>query len=131
MIFVDTSAWYAAYVPTDPQHAAVSAVIQSQSRSVITSDFIVDETITLLLARGERTRAANFARDVLITGIVPLEFVSLADLVGAYHVLLQYHDKKWSYTDCTSFVVMQRRGIGQVISLDQDFRQMPGIAVYP
>jgi hypothetical protein len=131
MIFVDTSAWCAAYVPADPKHEAVSKLIRSQSRSIVTSDFIVDETITLLLARGEQRRANNFGRDLLITGIVPLELVTLVDLVQAYHILVRYHDKDWGFTDCTSFIVMQRCGIVDAISLDQHFRQMPGIVVCP
>jgi predicted nucleic acid-binding protein len=131
MIFVDTSAWFAAYVPTDPHHAPISHRLRSENESVVTTDFVVDETITLLLARRERKRACNFGRDLLITGVARLEMVRLADLVQAYQVMVRYHDKDWSFTDCTSYVLMQRLGIADVLSLDKHFRQMPGIAVVP
>ena len=31
--------------------------------------------------------------------------------------------KKWSVTDCTSFVVMRRRRIVEALTADTDFRQ--------
>jgi predicted nucleic acid-binding protein len=131
MIFVDTSAWFAAYVPTDPHHREFSRRLRAEQVAVVTSDFVVDETITLLLARRERKRALNFGRDLLITGIARLELVDLADLVRAYQVMSQYHDKQWSFTDCTSYALMQRIGLTEVLSLDNHVSQMPGITVVP
>jgi predicted nucleic acid-binding protein len=130
MIFVDTSAWYAAYVPTDPHHQVISQRLRSESE-VVTSDFVVDETITLLLARHERQRALRFGHDLLVTGVARVECIETADLVSAYNVLLRFHDKAWSFTDCTSYVAMQRLGIAEALTLDQHFRQMPGVVVYP
>jgi uncharacterized protein len=118
-------------VPTDPRHQEIARLLDQNGRELFTTDFVVDETITLLLARRERSRAINFGRDVLITGVTPIEIVTLADLVNAYQIMLQYHDKTWSFTDCTSFVVMQRLANREVISLDEHFRQMPGVVVYP
>ena len=33
-------------------------------------------------------------------------------------------DKKWSFTDCTSKVLMERLGIVEVFSFDHHFEQM-------
>ena len=57
MIFVDTGAWFAATVPTDPDYAQASRWIGDNREQLVTTDFIVDETLTLLRSRGERTRA--------------------------------------------------------------------------
>lgn len=129
--FVDTSAWYAAYVPTDSSHRAVSLHLRSDETPFFTSDFVVDETITLMLARGERRRAVKFGRDLLIAGIVRMEIITVADLVDAYQVFAKYVDKKWSFTDCTSYVLMRRVGVTEALTLDKHFRQMPGISVVP
>jgi predicted nucleic acid-binding protein len=57
MIFVDTSAWYAAIIPSDENHKAVSEWLDENTEPPITTDYIVDETLTLLRARGESKRA--------------------------------------------------------------------------
>jgi predicted nucleic acid-binding protein len=131
MSFVDSSAWYAAYVPSDPQHHVVSRFLRSEAKPFVTSDYVVDETITLLLRRGERRRAVQFGNDVFVAGIVRLELLSLPDLVQAYNVFTRYSDKKWSFTDCTSYVLMHKLHLAEAVSLDHHFHQMQGIAVFP
>jgi predicted nucleic acid-binding protein len=129
MIFVDTSAWYAAYVPSDPNNKSVLAELKRSTDPVVTSDFVIDETITLLQVRGERQRALQFGKDFLHDNRARVEFIDLKDLLDAYNVFARYHDKQWSFTDCTSYVVMKRLSIVKAMSLDHHFRQMPGIEV--
>jgi uncharacterized protein len=57
MIFVDTGAWFAAIVPTDPNHQRAASFLATNREPLITTDYVVDETLTLLRARGERQRA--------------------------------------------------------------------------
>jgi predicted nucleic acid-binding protein len=53
MIFVDTGAWFASVVPTDTDYHAAIAWLSTNSQPLITSDYVIDETLTLLRARGE------------------------------------------------------------------------------
>ncbi|MEW6233622.1 MAG: PIN domain-containing protein, partial [Chloroflexota bacterium] len=48
----------------------------------------------------------------------------------AWEVFVRYSDKEWSFTDCTSFALMRRLGLGEVFTFDDDFRQM-GYVVQP
>jgi predicted nucleic acid-binding protein len=57
MVFVDTSAWFAAIVPSDPNHTSAAHWLAVNAEVLITTDYIVDEALTLLRARGERQRA--------------------------------------------------------------------------
>jgi uncharacterized protein len=57
MIFVDTGAWYASLVPTDPDHTRAVQWLAQNHSPLVTTDYVIDETLTLLRARGERTRA--------------------------------------------------------------------------
>ena len=57
MIFVDTGAWFAAFVPNDPDHAQASHWIRNNVEGLITTDYILDELLTLLRVRGEFERA--------------------------------------------------------------------------
>lgn len=53
MIFVDTGIWYAAFVPSDPDHAAAVSWFRSNTSPLFTTDYILDELFTLLLVRRE------------------------------------------------------------------------------
>jgi predicted nucleic acid-binding protein len=64
MNFVDTSAWFAAYVPSDPMHRAVQSAMARADR-LVTSDYILDETLTLLKARGHVDRAYRLGARLL------------------------------------------------------------------
>jgi predicted nucleic acid-binding protein len=57
MIFVDTSAWFAAVVPSDPDYSEAANWLAVNREPLLTTDYVVDETLTLLRARGERMRA--------------------------------------------------------------------------
>ena len=65
MIFVDTGAWFALVVPTDPDHEAAVAWFDGNRDPVLTSDYVVDETLTLLRVRGERRPRCGFGAAVL------------------------------------------------------------------
>jgi predicted nucleic acid-binding protein len=57
MVFVDTSGWFAWFVSDDPDHRAVADWIDAVSEPILTTDFCVDETLTLLVA-GKRSELA-------------------------------------------------------------------------
>ena len=57
MIFVDTGAWFAAFVPNDPDHAAADAWLGQNDDLLVTTDYVVDELLTLMKCRGEFERA--------------------------------------------------------------------------
>jgi predicted nucleic acid-binding protein len=127
-MFVDTSAWYAGIVPTDPQYHVVRRTLASGGR-LVTTDYVLDETLTLLKARGHVDRARRFGTRILEGKAARLEFISERDIQQAWLVFTTFRDKAWSFTDCTSFIVMKRLTITQALALDEHFHQMPGISV--
>ncbi|MDX1929088.1 MAG: PIN domain-containing protein [Pirellulaceae bacterium] len=56
MVFVDTGVWFALLVAKDPNHQRTTEWFVKLSEQIITSDYVVDETLTLLLMRGERKK---------------------------------------------------------------------------
>jgi predicted nucleic acid-binding protein len=71
-MFVDTGAWYAAYVASDPQHAIVKPLIDGASTRLITTDFVLVESLNLFRARNEYKRALALGRDLLAHGVAEL-----------------------------------------------------------
>ena len=61
MIFVDTGAWYASLVPSDPDQVSAVAWLAADSSPLLTTDYVIDETLTLLRARGERKSSERSA----------------------------------------------------------------------
>ena len=65
MIFVDTGAWYATFVPTDPDHAAANRWFERNAVPLLTTDYVMDERLTLLKVRGEYRRALRLGSSFL------------------------------------------------------------------
>lgn len=131
MIFVDTGAWFAAMVPDDIDHAAAVAFLASNSDRLVTTDYVLDESLTLLKVRGEFERALVLGKQILENDICHLEWITKSDLHAAWLVFQQYRDKQWSFTDCISRVVMSRLGIDKAFAFDNHFRQFGTVTVVP
>ncbi|MBI2190690.1 MAG: PIN domain-containing protein [Planctomycetes bacterium] len=76
MVFVDTSAWFAFFVPTDPDHRRIRDWIGGQHEPVLTTDYCIDETLTLLVARGELVRALEAGGELFERGIARIHFLT-------------------------------------------------------
>jgi predicted nucleic acid-binding protein len=131
MIFVDTGAWYASLVPTDPDHARAAGWLGTNHSPLLTSDYVIDETLTLLRARGERQRGLLLGSKFFRGAIAEIHKVSHADLTHAWDVFEQFDDKGWGFTDCTSKVVMEQRGVTLAFAFDQHFHQFGTVRVVP
>ncbi|MCI0525394.1 MAG: type II toxin-antitoxin system VapC family toxin [Acidobacteria bacterium] len=131
MIFVDTGAWFAMAVPSDQDHDAVAQCFAQTSEPLFTTDYIVDETLTLLRARGYGHRARALGETFFNGSIATLHYLGEAEIIAAWEVFRRYDDKEWSFTDCASKMVMERFRITQAISLDHHFRQFGAIHVMP
>ncbi|HEX9989302.1 MAG TPA: PIN domain-containing protein, partial [Chloroflexia bacterium] len=57
MIFVDTGAWVAFASPDDQYHQIATQWMRANRQPFVTTDYVIDETLTLLKARGEPVRA--------------------------------------------------------------------------
>lgn len=131
MIFVDTGAWFAAAVPNDPDHAAADTWLVQNRELLVTTDYVLDELLTLLKRRGEYQRALHWGPAILGGTIARLEWVAPADVRAAWEVFRDFQDKGWSFTDCTSRAVIQRLSIVTAFAFDEHFRQFGSVAVVP
>jgi predicted nucleic acid-binding protein len=131
MIFVDTGAWFASVVPWDAHHAAAQAWLSQNHAPLFTTDFIVDETLTLLRVRGESARAVLLGEKFFSNQLADLYFLQEADIRAAWDVFHRFSDKEWSFTDCASKVVIEKLGLHIAFAFDQHFRQFGSVHVVP
>jgi len=129
-VFVDTSAWFAYVNASDPDHRRVRDVLDDPPDRLITSTYVFDETVTLTQARLGHRRAVAVGRTLLDPAIVELVRVTPPDERAAWALFERRPDKSYSFTDCTSFVLMRRERVGRAIALDAHFAQ-EGFEVLP
>lgn len=124
--FVDTSGFYAFLVRADSAHqvaATLFAEISHGQRHFVTTDYILDETATLLSARGLRTQAGRFLESALNSEAIRVTWCNAERFSVAADLFAAYEDKDWSFTDCLSFAVMEELGITDALTKDHHFAQ--------
>ena len=89
-IFIDTSAWYAFIDRNDPDHKEADRLYKSNKKPLITSNFIFDETVTLLMSRLGFDIAVKFGESLKISSL--LNIIQITDEVEEdYRDLLSVH----------------------------------------
>ena len=126
-LFVDTSAWLALNDRNDQYHskaAARSAEIKRHRIELITSECILDESITLIRYRVSHQSAVIFGNSLLNSSIVRIEDVNTEERHKAWEIFKKYGDKELSFTDCTSFVLMKNLKLRKAFTFDEHFKQI-------
>jgi predicted nucleic acid-binding protein len=129
--FVDTGAWVALFVEGDARHEAARAWINSNRDRLVTSDYIVDEVLTLIAARFRRQTAIRAGSVLFAQDLAGLIQLTEDDKERAWAIFRSHSDKGWSFTDCTSFTLMKRLGVSDAFAFDRHFSQMRGIRRVP
>ena len=121
-LFIDTSAFYSFFDKSDKNHQRISQLINDRTETFITSNFIVDELVTLLRVRHfEVVQIESYIEAILQEDICQLLRVSPETESKAWTMLKKYKDVTFSYTDCTSFILMKEHKIKKALSLDEHF----------
>lgn len=131
MIFVDTSSWFAAIVPTDQDHEMARDWFLQNRELLFTTDYVIDETLTLFKARGENTRSLQIAEAFFGGKLAEVCFLSEDDILQTLEIFKTFSDKDWSFTDCSSKYICEKFKITHAVSFDKHFRQFGTIIVVP
>jgi predicted nucleic acid-binding protein len=129
-IFVDTSAWYAIVDKDDSDHKAAVVFHSGNTIPLITTNAVFSETITLIRYRIGHDAARIFGQKLKESSFVRLVAVTPLDEERAWEIFTKYRDQDFSFTDCTSFAVMQKMGIDAAFTFDKLFSVMK-FAVVP
>lgn len=133
MVFIDTSALVAFFNKSDRHHleaVAMLRMIKEQKIKLLISDYIFDETVTTILTKVGHNVAVRVGEFIFNHKII--EIVWLTDTIKkqAWDYFKKYSDKIYSFTDCTSFVLMKEREIFYYFSFDEDFRRAGFVDFY-
>jgi uncharacterized protein len=125
MIFVDTGAWYAIEVEDDINHQqarkTLSQIATGKQGIAITTDYVLDETLTLLRSRRGLPDALKFIEKIRKSQSVRVFWVNEEIFEKALSIFGKTRDKSWSFTDCTSFALMKDLSINEAFTFDNHF----------
>lgn len=127
-VFIDTWGWIAALNKREERHEEVSAFLRDfwdQGGIGYTSDYVLDETITLLFRRVifEPAKAGLETIDLAIQqGYLHLEWITPERFQKAKRLRFKFDDKpRISFTDFTSMLVMQEKRLTRIVTEDEHF----------
>ncbi len=124
MMFVDTGAFVGRFIIDDQFHSRALQLWDKAAdarETFATSNFVLAETITLTARRSHQQFAAEKARLIYSSSAFNILRPSLEDELAAFEWFQKYADQKVSFTDCVSFVLMMKAGIGTAFSFDRHF----------
>jgi predicted nucleic acid-binding protein len=92
---------------------------------IVTSDLVVIETLNYFSGYGALARESAFTLLSQFSMDPGIEIVCFnADLfIGAGRLYRTAFDRSWSFTDCSSFVIMRERGMRDALTYDHHFQQ--------
>ena len=133
MIYVDTGAFLARYLSRDQYHQKAGAFwkkIRKNQESCFTSNFVLDETFTLLGRWAGYDFASQKALKIYASKLLIILRPTREDEIKAIEFFQKYADQNVSFTDCISFVLMRKNKIKRVFSFDSHFER-PGFKLCP
>jgi hypothetical protein len=112
-------------------HTAAVEFVRTLTLPLATSTYIFDETITLIRAHVGHAAAVRFGEKLRQEQIAKLLRVTEHDEARAWELFVRYQDKGFSFTDCTSFALMERLQLDTAFAFDDHFRQYGKFVVVP
>ena len=125
-VFIDTSAFYALVDWKDKNHKRAHRVRDSMRGKIMrlyTSDYIFDESVTLIRTKLGFDAALNFGTRMRASKAVKMLRVTEEIENEAWEIFSRYKDKELSFTDCTSFALMEKFEITNAFAFDDDFKR--------
>jgi predicted nucleic acid-binding protein len=126
MTFIDTGAFLARYLANDQHHKAATALwnkIRVTRERCVTSNFVLDETLTLLARRASYAFAAEKGRIIYASNALEILRPDSLTELAALEWFEKFADQEISFTDCVSFALMREADIQTAFSFDSHFER--------
>jgi uncharacterized protein len=127
MVFVDTGGWIAVAVASDSLHkVALSYYLELVAKqvSLFSSNYVLDETITRIrydFGHAQACRFCDLYERAVQQNLITTLWVEQATAAEALGIFRKYSDQQFSFTDCTSFVLMRRHTLQESFTFDSHF----------
>ncbi|MBF0466652.1 MAG: PIN domain-containing protein [Nitrospirae bacterium] len=125
-VFIDTNILVAFFDKADEMHIEALSkmeIIKGNKLKLLLTNFIFDEALTLCLGRTNHKTAVNMGEFIFNSNIIEFMWLNEELQKKAWEYFKRHNDKIYSFTDCTSFLVMQKMEIQYYFSFDEDFKR--------
>ena len=132
-IFVDTAGWMSMADRKDPLHKNAMKIRDDwlkQGGALVTSDYVMDETLTLIRMRLGIDAAWKWWNQISDSPRLKVEWINAERAEKARGWFFKWRDKSFSFTDCTSFVIMRELRLKKVLTGDRHFAEA-GFEIMP
>lgn len=124
--FLDTSGLYALLDRRDAHHEPARASIVPHLEAggrLVSSDYVVAETLNLANARGGKHVALRILEVLERSKGIRVEWITRERFEAAKTFFRRHTDHAYSFTDCTSFVLMRELKLTDAVTTDRHFEQ--------
>ncbi|MGQ0504550.1 MAG: type II toxin-antitoxin system VapC family toxin [Myxococcaceae bacterium] len=125
MIFLDTGSFLARYLARDQHHKSSLKTwrkLEKANQRCCTTNFVLDELLTLLARRASYAFAAERGRALYTSGILSVLRPEKSDELAALDLFEKYSDQEVSFTDCISFTLMRKHRLKEAFTFDRHFK---------
>lgn len=128
--FADTSFLVAWFNRDDDNHGKATSFMAEAEKErrtatrIVLTDYVFDEVVTTIrFQTRSHALAVQAGRVLLGSKATSIVRVGEKTFTAAWSLFESRKDKKWSFTDCTSFTVMKEMGFDTALALDDDFKK--------
>lgn len=129
-VFIDSNIFIAELNKDDSLHNRAKAVlrnIEKQNLSAITSNFIINEVITVLSQRVSKATAIAFANFIYDSDTaIDIMTINRNIEIKAIDYLKNLKSKNISFCDCATLAVLDLFAIDNLATFDKDFKLKDG-----
>lgn len=97
--------------------------IAPELASIVTTTYVFDELVTFFNSRGHHAKAVDIGRRLRASPRVEIVPETESLFEAGWDLFRDRPDKRYSFTDCFSFILMDRRGIERALAFDRHFEQ--------
>jgi hypothetical protein len=120
--FIDTSYFFARLVSRDQWHAKARKAARATDLVAVTSSLVVNETASLLQAKGMFPAALAFVSGIRSSTDIRVIHVDATLQAEAWDLFGKWGAAGANVVDCASFAIMRSLSIRRAFTFDQHFR---------
>ena len=124
-LFIDTGGFYALMVEGSLEHSEAKKIFVNAGRirrPLVTTDYVIQETATLLMARGQSRLIQPFFERTDTSTSLTAYWITPERFTAAREFMARYAEHPFSFTDCVSFVLMRELELTDALATDSHFR---------